>query len=225
LVEGKKRRTKRDSAGLYSVISEIEARGCLDEYALLVLTRLKTNEHGLVSEAFDAFNVDNQGCIKIVRACIEAENLKRTFPKKVEAEKATLKRISNAKRAIETLKSFMKEVEAGPKDDLDAFILYDDMDMSAAKHGLYIIETAVQLRERITFETPRRLGATRKLGGTAAVTAAIGWLAEAIRKISGEPHHNATAQLASVVLDHEISSDRVREAERTRLDRDWRASR
>ena len=86
----------------------------------------------------------------------------------------------------------------------------------------YLLANAIDARKRISQETLLRIGATRKTRDAAADTAAIGWIAEAVRRNCGRPNRAASADLAEVVLGCKVSVERLREAERTRRERDWR---
>jgi hypothetical protein len=84
------------------------------------------------------------------------------------------------------------------------------------------VKTVIRDRRRIAKETALRTGATRKTSGDAADTAAVGWLAEGVRRACGKPHHVPAAALAGIVLGFEVSVDQLREAERTRREHEWR---
>ncbi len=211
------------SESLRAAINSIRANLCLDEHALLMLARLEKDEHGLVSEAFAEFEGDDASRQVIIYDCIQAEILSRTSQARFASEKDKSEKIAHALSSIENVMLLVAELEAEKPDSLDGRITFDAKSWSAVKGELQFLQDKLQARKRIADETPGRLGATRKIKnrGKAATTVAIGWLAEGIRGASGRPHLVAAAQLASVVLDREISPEQMREAEKTRR-RDWR---
>ena len=88
--------------------------------------------------------------------------------------------------------------------------------------------------QRVAKEDQMRFGATRKNGlakgkpiasdlaeTIAPQNAAIGWLAEGVRRVTGKAHLRIVADLAEVILRTSLTLDRVRAAARTR-DREWR---
>ena len=124
---------------------------------------------------------------------------------------------------MDDLRAFIAELEVGPKDRFSAYVTHDPADMAAMKRGLGTLCGAIAARRRIANETRLRIGATRKTRDVAADTAAIGWIGETVRRSCGQPYTEAAADLAEAVLGCEVSTDRMREAERTRRNREWKS--
>jgi len=197
----------------------------LDPKAAAVLDRLAVDERA--AGAFAELDLNEAGAAKILTACIQAEELRRTFQDHIDLHTKSeggkggwLVRLS---KAVAELRRFVGQLDRPPDDRLSASLRYDPSIIEEMKRGLYYIDDAIKARRTIAKETIPRLGATRKSvdSGKAAETAAIGWLAEGVRRCCGRPHRRAAADLAEVVLGCEVTIDRIREADRTRQ-RDWR---
>jgi hypothetical protein len=211
---------------LKGALKEFEPRlGNLDPHAIAVIKRLEGEQRA--ADAFKIFNIGPKKGARIIQACMEADELARTFDARMRLERRMLGRDGKPGRAdklekeIADLKAFFGEVNRPRSDYLSAGITYSDEDVSAVKRGLYLLSNAISARRQVAEETLLRLGATRKNRGQAGKTAAIGWIAEAVRHRCGRPHLRATAELAEVVLRCEVSLDRLRGAEQTRR-REWR---
>jgi hypothetical protein len=198
----------------------------LDEDGRKVLDRLVTGERAAeAAEAFAKFEADDRAARMILKACIEADLLIRSFPDRLNTEQKSLSRLEQLDKSVADLSVFVSELNQNPPDRLAAYAKYGDDDFGAMKLGLHLVREAIKDRRRIAVETPLRIGATRNTkgkAGKAAETAAIGWLAEGVRRACGDPHHEAAAVLAEIALDCRVSVDRLIEAERTRRERDWR---
>jgi hypothetical protein len=212
------------SVSLKSAIDTFRAKvgDNLDQNANDVLNRLAAD--GRAVKAFPTFDVDETGACNIIGACIEFDLLVKEFPKKLAAEREFLRRREGLKRSVKDLRDFVSEISRGPSDRLDAYINYTSDELATMRAGLYFVEDAIRMRNGIAKETPLRLGATRKQKTqAAAVTAALGWLAEGVRSAcQGTLVMRAAADLAEAVLGGkaEISEDRIKEAERTRKARE-----
>jgi hypothetical protein len=192
--------------------------------AAAVLDRLSRDDRA--AAAFAELDLDEAGARKILTACIEADELHRNFEGHISTMLDELRkdgRLDRLSKAIADLQCFAKELNRQPDDRLSASLIYDLFTISEMNHGLYCLNNAIEARRRIAKETVQRLGATRKKlnDGKAAETAAIGWLAEGVRRCCGRAHFRAAADLAEATLGGEITIDRVREAWRTRQ-REWR---
>ena len=192
-----------------------------------VLDRLAADSRAAC--AFAKINVNGHTAGKILTVCIEADLLARTFNSRIRSEGKMLGenrkggRLDRLDKAVNDLRSFIDDLDCEPADRLVAFIRYDPADTDAMKRGLYLLADAITARRRIAEETRLRIGATRKIkGNPAARIAAIGWIAEGVRRSCGRPHQISAAALAEVTLGGEVTVDQLREAERTRRDRDWR---
>ena len=199
----------------------------LDPEAAAVLDRLAGDE--CAAEAFAELGLNEAGACKILTICIEADELRRTFDRHIRRQTTMLSghrrdgRLDRLSKAVAELRRFVNELDSQPDDRLSSSLRYDPSMIEEMKRGLYYIDDAIKARRTIAKETIPRLGATRKSvdSGKAAETAAIGCLAEGVRRCCGRPHRRAAADLAEVVLGCEVTIDRIREADRTRQ-RDWR---
>jgi hypothetical protein len=211
------------STRLHAAIAAYRAAAgdTLDKHGCAVLDRLACDDRA--SGAFDKFGADDRAAAGILSGCIEADLLVRTFNDRLDTERAALDRLAALDKAVDDLRTFIAELEVGPKDRLSGYITHDPADMAAMKRGLGTLCGAIAARRRLANETRLRIGATRKTQDVAADTAAIGWIGEAVRRRCGQPYTEAAADLAEVVLRCEVSADRMREAERTRRKREWRS--
>jgi len=189
-----------------------------------VLDRLESDDRA--ADAFAKLNIDALTAAKILLACIEADELARTFPDRIDLEHCMLGkngkkgRLDKLEKAVADLRGFLGEINAKPGDRLSASMHYSAQDMAAVSHGLNLLGDAIALRRRTAFETLARMGVTRKSRHKAGETAAIGWIAEAVQRWCKRPHIIAAALLAEVTLGCEVTTDRLREAGRTRR-REW----
>jgi hypothetical protein len=219
-------KARADSKLLHDAIAAYRAADgdSLDRAAEAVLDRLSSDDRA--AAAFAAFGLDENGARRILTGCIEADELRRTFEEDIGAmlrEQRKDGRLDRLSKAVEELRLFAEELNRRPANRLSAFVTDDPSVIADVKRGLYHLADAIDTRRRIAKETIRRLGATRKNvdAGKAAETAAIGWLADGVRRCCGRPFFKATADLAEVIFSGEITIDRVREASRTRQ-REWR---
>jgi hypothetical protein len=150
---------------------------------------------------------------------LESELLVRTFNQRVAGERQTIERLNKLKQSINDLRRFLKEIGRLPPDPLTAWIIPPNEEITKAHGSLNFLQAMESLRRQIGTETMLRYGVTRKSGITnkqAAVTAAIGWIAHAVKRIAGKPltHHAAVLAEASLnIID--VTNHRTRAALRT----------
>ncbi len=192
----------------------------LTDASQAVISRLEADSGSVM--AFEKLSTNTGGLARIIVACIEADELLRTFRNQLNTETEMRKRLAALDSAAADLLSFVEETQRPRSDRLSALIQDDPQTIADMIRGISLVRGLIGSRNRLTIETPLRLGATRKTKDEAAAIAAIGWLAEGVRRICGQPHTEATADLCQALLGYEVSLDRVREAERTRRDREWR---
>jgi hypothetical protein len=201
-----------------------------------------------VLRAIGKITEDPSAQASIMRACEQADHLRQVWNEKIEAERAICSaggRLDRLDKALLLLNDFIKEiVDNKSAGMLDAQVIYDSHSVATMKRGLYLLSNCIAGRRRIAKETLLRLGATRETGtsrsrsskaktsgitrksrtrGSPAETAAIGWLAEGIRRACGRPHLDASLDLFAIIVGHEITADRINEAMRTRRERSWHA--
>ncbi|WP_218037543.1 hypothetical protein, partial [Reyranella soli] len=88
-------------------------------------------------------------------------------------------------------------------------------DLDKVEHALNLLGWKIANCRCFTKDAKLFIAATRKTRVSgAAETAAIGWLADAVKRNYGKPHYGRVATLASCVLatKKEVSLDRVRAA-------------
>jgi len=177
----------------------------LDPKAAAVLDRLAVEERA--AGAFAELDLNEAGAAKILTTCIQAGELSRTFKDHADLRTTMLGgggkggRLDQLGKAVAELRRFVGELDRPPDDRQSASLRYDDPSIiEQMKRGLYYIDDAIKARRTIAKETTPRLGATRKSvdAGKAAETAAIGWLAEGVRRCCRRPHRRAAADLAEV---------------------------
>jgi hypothetical protein len=219
---------QRASARLHEsiVAYRAESEGRLDHHALDVLRRLADSRDA--AKAFKRFRNEDasEDAITqklILKKCIQAELIARTFPQRIIEADARLKQTGFLRNAVVILREFVDSVIAEEQayylapDSLSPFGWPSSEDILTMKRGLRLIEYEIVERQDIARDDPRRLGATRKSRDKkAAQIAAFRWLAKAVRGLTGKSHESAVADLAQVILGVEVSVDQVRPPERPR---------
>ncbi|MDX5931841.1 protein kinase family protein [Acidiphilium acidophilum] len=167
-------------------------------------------------------DADPDRAVRLLRACYEAGRLCDGFKHMVAAEKAMPQRLQDLRDALKLIDHFIVETDAPPSHPLAARVALEPGEADYLRTAISRIAGMVEARGRIAAQTPTRLGATRTAKtDNAEYTAAIGWLAEAVERITGRPHLAKTAHLAELLFPDEVDIGRVRHARRTR-NRDWR---
>jgi hypothetical protein len=162
----------------------------------------------------------------VVRCCGEFYEVYRAFPEVTARELAMQDRCAAQMTNVDALGEFMRELARKPEHPLiEACVAIEPHEVESWLLALADMRGTIEARQRIAVETPARLGMTQKHHQEEArLIAALGYLAEGIERISGQPHYRHVATLAEIVLGttEEIDPDRVRSALRTRRSRDWR---
>ena len=198
----------------------------MSEEALDLLERLAISRDAAKAVQEMKFT-DQRHVARVLEACVEAEQLYRTFPERIEETEKTLARMERLDDAVGLLRKFVDEVakrkEPSALDLLSARVHEPDSNIVAMKLGLLLIADRITAEQRKAEETKLRLGATRKTGTIdARRVAAVGWLGDAVHRITGQPHRPQVAKLANVILGRDaVREDQVNHATRTRR-REWR---
>jgi hypothetical protein len=171
--------------------------------------------------------VDGQAAI--IRACIEAENLARTFPERVTKAQQMLECGEQYGRAVATLSAWLNEIiseQLKPPEPLWVRGLETRDDIEAMRLGLALFKRRIEVEKHIADVNLYQLRATRKNQprgkpvrkeeAPARQVAAIKLLADEVKRITGKAHHGEVADLASVILGTEVSLDQVRAGQRLR---------
>lgn len=170
---------------------------------------------------------DQEAADALVWTYIEALEISKTF----DAEIASSRRLLGTGRQqgeLDRLLSGLVAVEGFFQDLLKkpvGWVASQQRVAPGALRQLFVslafARDLLEQQRRIAKETPKRLGATRKLSSNAAESAVIGWLAQGVLHQSGKPNREVVRLLAEVVMQREITDHRVRRAERVRLGRAW----
>ena len=194
----------------------------LDQWALKLLARLERSFDA--AKAFERLKVvDRSNVAFFLTTCVEAHDLARTFPQRIIKAKKTSARMLSLFTSVVELSMYVAELieeqeNPPPFDLLSREIRTPPANISAMWHGLGLIAVHIGAKGTGANEEVLRLGATRKNQvKQAGENAAIGWLAEGVRRITGQAQFSAVHDLAEVVVDIEIDDlERVRRCARVR---------
>lgn len=213
----------REAIDAYSAVQKDN----LDARAHLLLDRLANSSEA--AKAFERLKLkDRRAEAGILITCIDADDLACTFPQRIIKAEKTKKRMLRLLTPAFELCQFVAELideQQNPPalDLLSARIFEPASNISEMWHGLSLIIDHLSAKWRSAKEDVLRLGATQKWGiKLAGENAAIGWLAEGVRRVSGRPNYRVVRDLAEVILNIELADlDRVRRCARVRK-REWR---
>jgi hypothetical protein len=197
-----------------------EADETLDEGEKRLIERIAAHP-----EAPSIFGpIDDKTARRLLRLCIEAYAVSTNFHSMVAEAQRTLEKTPIYERAIAEFQQLLKDTQETPLNRLTAHVLPDRERIMGERQALRSMQHRVADQARIAKETVLRLGATRKWRGeNASQTAAIGWIAEGVERITKKTDARLTADLAELVLGCEVTLDRVDNAAETRK-REWRSS-
>lgn len=195
------------------------AAGSLDEDEKLLMDRVTKNVEA--PEIFAKIG-DEVTVRQLLSLCVEAHSLARNFNKSIAEARRLLSRAPAYKRAIADIDELLRKTQRPDLERLQAYTLPDPGRIELECKALASIRDRLAVGVRTANETVLRLGATRKSHGRkAAEIAAIGWIAEGVKGITGRTNSRLTADLAEIVLGCTVSLDRVDSAAETRK-REWR---
>lgn len=196
----------------------------LSDHDNRALGRLSTDQRA--RKAYE-YLADQKAADALVWTYIEALEISRTF----DDEIASARRLLGTARQqgeLDRLLSSLVAVEIFFQDLLKKPVGWVASQQRVAPGTLRQLFVALVLardlleqQRRIAQETPKRLGASRKLGSNAVESAVIGWLAQGVLHLTGKPHREVVRLLAEVVMQRDVTDHRVRRAERVRLGRQW----
>jgi hypothetical protein len=198
----------------------IEAAEYLNEDETRLIRRLEGS-----SEASAIFGQidDDKNVKRLFILCVEADCLFRTFEDRIREARDKQRKLDKYAEALVEIRRFLDDIDRPPRDRIEAFANPDPEEIRSERSALASVGGRIQQQKRIAAETPARLGATRKSHGRkAAETAAIGWIAEGVERITGHTNARLCADLAELVIEGDVSLDRVDNAAETRQ-REWRA--
>jgi hypothetical protein len=174
----------------------------LDEHAGKLLRRLANNPES--AKAFERLKPKDGSEAAgweaaIIRACIETENLARTFADRVNKAKEKLKRRrrERLRKAAVTLRGFLNEIIGEQQKPPDSLWIRPKAaeDIAAMGHGLAAFDRWIDYVEKTVAELNLfRLRASRKSKPSsktlsAGQIAAIGRLADEVKHVTGKPHY------------------------------------
>ncbi len=169
-----------------------DLNGNLDQPARKLLNRLANNPDA--AKAFERLKLkDRREAAKVLTTCLQAEDLGRTFSQRITKAKMALIRLERLGKSVTGLRKFVGELVAehdnNPTFDLlTAKIFEPPANIAAMKQGLDLIADRIEAGRRVANEDVLRLGATRKSQiKQAKQNAAVGWLAEGVRRIIRNP--------------------------------------
>jgi hypothetical protein len=156
--------------------------------------------------------------------CIEANLVLRTFEERVKEAPAKAHRLAEYDRSVMALRTFLKECEKPLSDRLEAGLPADPNETRSEFAAPTSIHDRIRIGKRIATETLKRFGATRKRRSKrAAETGTIVWIAGGVRRITERRNASLCADLAELILKHEVTLDQVSNAVETSK-REWRES-
>ncbi len=197
-----------------------EQKDKLDKPALALLDRLADSpDAAKLCEICEGLKSDEASFLTL---CIKVEQVARTFPAHIKAEQKMLARLKRLDKAIADLREFVAEETKGPPPASDLLTRWTgfrggDAIVAAILRGLDLIVKLIEGRRYIVNTTAPWLGATRdKHHKEAANNAAIWHVADAVRRATGKAHREKVAELAQVILEADVSIERVDNVVRTR---------
>lgn len=198
----------------------------LDQWALKLLARLADSLDA--AKAFERLKVEDGGNVAVfLTTCIQAHDLARTFPQRITKAKKTLARMLRLFTPAVELLVFVTEL-IDEQENPPAFDLLSrepsapPADIAAMWYGLNLIVAHISGKATAAKEDALWLGATRKSQiKQAGENAAIGWLSEGVRRVTGRAHFSAVRDLAEVIVGVRMDDlERVRRCARVRK-REW----
>jgi hypothetical protein len=203
----------------------------LDEWARGLLARLANSPNA--AQAFERLKLkDHREEIEVLKTCIEAQELARTFANRIKIAKETLVYMEQLDTALAVLRKFiihLNQKKSWPYSGMFSPVIEDNK--VTMVRGLELIADRIEMERCIAKESLARFGASRKSHiREAAENAAIWWLAQEINGIFGardflgihqqganiQPaiklHRREIADLAEEVLGSDVSLERLRHA-------------
>jgi hypothetical protein len=154
---------------------------------------------------------------RILQTCLLAFDISINFKAKIDAEKQKAKDIQRFLNVLAELNKFLKDSE-NKKSPVDAWVREPPENLRPMLTGLAMTQSHLHSMLDVSRRNLLYRGATRKTGGDAGRTAAIGWLSWGVEAVTGSPNDDRVAQLADILFrtNEAIEPTLVREARRTR---------
>ena len=160
---------------------------------------------------------------EVLEICLEADELTRTFPQWQSSAEALIDRAKTAEKTIAQIHKFIDGVEPKvplPSDLLTLSIFDPPADIAKVRGALELVADWIDWRRGIAEFSLAQCGITRKARTPEAIeNTAIWWLGSRIQGVRGKRENwSDLADLAQVVLQSEISVDRLTNLVRNRRD-------
>jgi hypothetical protein len=220
----RKNTSAADKARFKALMAEFQeaATENLDEDEKLLIRRIAESTE---APSIFAKVKDDVTAKRLLSLCVEAHYLAKNFHRLVSEARQVLAAGPEHERAIADVEKLLRETQAPTLNRLTAYTPPDSDRIALEWKALESIKDRMAVQLRTADETILRLGATHKSHGKkAADIAAIGWMAEGIKRITKKTNSRLSADLAELVLGCEVSLDRVDNAAETRK-REWRGTR
>jgi hypothetical protein len=175
--------------------------------------QLKPSDHGKAED----------GQAAIIRACIDAKNLARTFPKRLKKLEERLEHLKPLGDAATMLRRLLNEISREKKHP-DVLLVRGpetDEDIKAMGLGLALFARRIFFERDLVGRNLSRLKVTRKSKTpsktlSAGQIAAMKWFVEEVKRVTGKVHEEETRRLLKVILEAEVSPEQVRGARRAK---------
>lgn len=200
-----------------------DAKAKLNPQELALLERLGEDQHFL--HAFRRLKIEKPNeLIPVLHACLVANQLARTFRKRVAAENALLASIDDLKRAVGKLDKFVFDrskrgfVWRGAiKNNELNLVRCEPEEFTSMSSGLTLIASLIEGARYTASTVDLWLGTTRNTNQKVAKeNVAIWQLAQAVRRVTSLPHTRAVAEISGSLLGTPVTEDRVRGVVRKR---------
>jgi hypothetical protein len=195
------------------------AEGNLDDDEKLLMQRVAESDE---APTIFAKIKDDKIAKRLLSLCFEAHFLAKNFNKLTSDARRALDREAMYKRSIANIERLLKDTQKPALNRLTAYTMPDANRIALEREALQSMKDRLDVQSRTAKETILRVGATRKSRGKrAAETAAIGWIAEGVKRITKKTNARLSADLAELILGCDVSLDRIDNAADTRK-REWR---
>jgi hypothetical protein len=194
----------------------------MEPWAYELLNRLARSDEA--AQAFERLKLKDGRERQFLMLCILVAQLALELPKRISTQKKMVKQLKELDKAITALRSFVSEHVLSRSDllipRLDQFPMWGFFqppdDAVAMTRGIELIAEAIKKQRTVMAE----YGATRKKRQKHAPNiAAIKFLAEGVRRLTGKLHESETRDIALVILGSELPEKSVTYALRPQKER------
>jgi hypothetical protein len=155
----------------------------------------------------------------VTHACLDAEEIAKTFPEQVAKSQETLAQMERLEKSVVELREFVAELDEQSQPQ-SIFSAVDKDRADTMKRGLDLIAMRIESKRCRENELQCWFGIGRKVRSKeVGSNAAIWTLASEVLRITEKPHLTDVAELAEFILGVPVSLDRVRGIIRNRRPR------